>query len=148
VAAVSPAIDPGSPLTLTNNVIEGGCGLGGEESPLGGPLSEGGNVESPGDSCGLSGAIDTVNVPDLGLGPLADFGGLTRTHLPYPSSPVVGAGNDVLCSAADQRGEPRGDGDCDSGAVERQVDDPSDPTVVFIDGFESGNTSAWFETSP
>ena len=37
------------------------------------------------------------------------------------------------------------DGDCDSGAVGRQ---PGDPEPIFLDGFESFDTSAWSTTVP
>ncbi|MDA0171481.1 hypothetical protein OJ998_20440 [Solirubrobacter taibaiensis] len=60
---------------------------------------------------------------DPRLGPLADNGGLTRTHAPLPGSPAIDRGTG--CGAADQRGVARpldGDGDgaaqCDAGAVE------------------------------
>ncbi|MDZ7732898.1 MAG: choice-of-anchor Q domain-containing protein [Acidimicrobiia bacterium] len=60
------------------------------------------------------------------LGPLADNGGGTETHLPGASSPLVDAipdGTTGLCDgtyALDQRGvsRPTGAG-CDTGSVER-----------------------------
>lgn len=63
--------------------------------------------------------------PDLGI--LADNGGLTWTHLPYPTSPAINGGNpsgcedDVGALLTDQRGEVRPDSygeACDIGAVE------------------------------
>lgn len=64
-------------------------------------------------------------VADPLLAPLADYGGETLTHALLPGSPAIDAGNNALCSATDQRGEPRpidGDADgtavCDIGAVE------------------------------
>jgi predicted outer membrane repeat protein len=44
---------------------------------------------------------------DPGLGPLADNGGPTLTHLPQPGSPVVGVGNAGPLVPTDQRGLPR-----------------------------------------
>jgi CSLREA domain-containing protein len=61
------------------------------------------------------------------LGPLADNGGPTWTHLPA-STDIVDTGDNAGCAPADQRGVLRpqdGDGDgqalCDLGAVERSV---------------------------
>lgn len=72
---------------------------------------------------------------DPGLGPLADNGGVTATHLPGPNA--IDRGVAGACAADDQRGVARpqdGDGDgephCDVGAVEA-VDE-----VIFSDGFE------------
>jgi hypothetical protein len=101
--------------------------------------------------------VGSVAAPlDPQLQPLADNGGPTLTHMPVlsPFSPVIDAGS---CPAAttDQRGwfdpdtnlrifdEPTvanlANG-CDVGAVEALL---SPPTILFDDGFESGDTSAW-----
>jgi CSLREA domain-containing protein len=72
-------------------------------------------------SCGF----DLENL-DPSLGPLADNGGPTRTHRPFPDSPAIDAGAaSPVCPDVDQRGLDRpedGDGDstadCDIGAVE------------------------------
>jgi cysteine-rich repeat protein len=54
---------------------------------------------------------------DARLGPLADNGGLTQTHLPLAGSPLIDAAGD--CTGADQRGVPRPQGaGCEIGAVE------------------------------
>jgi len=63
---------------------------------------------------------------DPQLGPLADNGGLTLTHLPPAGSPAVNAGG-TFCPTTDQRDLPRPVGACDIGAVEVQ------PTRVAID---------------
>ena len=81
--------------------------------------------DSPG-SCSFDreGDLDAV---DLKLGPLADNGGPTLTHLPQPDSPALGRVPNDLCAelsaannGADQRGtdRPIQDAPCDSGAVE------------------------------
>jgi hypothetical protein len=81
-------------------------------------------------TCPFNAVGDVEDVPVL-LGPLADNGGPTLTHLPLAGSPVldrVPIGTSLLCNAgtpADQRGLPRPSGvGCDSGAVERQPSDP------------------------
>jgi len=107
-------VDPGGALTSMATIIDGGC--------TGTVISGGHNLES-GSSCNLTGVGDQQGV-DPRLGELADNGGLTPTHLPAPSSPVIDA---VSASAApcdgviiaDQRGRARQEGAaCDVGAVE------------------------------
>ena len=97
-------------------------------------------------TCNLVGTDDLV-VADAVLGPLADNGGPTWTHLPEPGSPAIDSGDDALCPATDQRGYPRpvdGDGNgqvrCDRGAVELGP--------FFYDGFETGDTTGWSNTEP
>ena len=76
------------------------------------------------------------------LGPLADNGGLTWTHLPLAGSPVLDRGDAATCAAlpggdVDQRGLARADGDgdtaaqCDIGAVEAQMDELPVELVSF-----------------
>ena len=75
------------------------------------------NLRSP-DPCGTPASA--------WLGALADNGGPTRTALPVAASPGVDAiaWADCLGYTADQRGEPRVEGQpCDIGAVERQPAD-------------------------
>ncbi|WP_395375855.1 choice-of-anchor Q domain-containing protein [Marinicella sp. W31] len=84
--------------------------------------------------------IGTQDVPiDADLKPLAGNGGRTPTQLPNLGSPVIDAGNDVLCAEIDQRSRLRpADGDtdgtpkCDIGAVE--LGGISD--LIFSNGFE------------
>ena len=59
------------------------------------------------------------------LGPLADHGGATKTHLPLRHSPVINAGqpNFVPPPTTDQRGQPRVlEGRLDMGAAESEPD--------------------------
>jgi hypothetical protein len=65
---------------------------------------------------------DTITGLDPQLGPLADNGGRTRTHLPIAGSRVIDRGNNEAGLTTDQRGEgfPRVKGGrADIGAVER-----------------------------
>jgi hypothetical protein len=83
----------------------------------------GGNLESPGDTCGLTDPSDQVNVSagELALGPLADNGGGTQTHALLDGSFAIDAAILASCPLTDQRGEPRpepGGTACDVGAFE------------------------------
>jgi hypothetical protein len=125
-----PAIDWNGQISVRGSVIIGHCDVE--------VVSDGYNIESPGDTCGFDQGTDQVNVSadDLKLGPLADNGGPTMTHAleagsvaidVIPEDDCVDAEGELL--AADQRGEPRfvglpfgplepvGDG-CDVGAFE------------------------------
>jgi len=114
---------------LTGGPAESGCGGAGTI------VSGGFNIDSSG-LCGLTAPSDRVVDPQLG--PLADNGGPTLTHLPAPSSPAIDGGNPVGCPATDQRGQTRptdGNGDgsaaCDVGAVEFLDLCPSDPAKTL-----------------
>lgn len=133
-------INAGSVLQVGNSLVVGSC-----DSPAGPVLSLGGNLESPGDTCSLLPGTDLVNVGDARLLPLAVEGDSTPFHRPLPDSPAIDdpLGSITGCPANDQRfGPPRpldGDHDglaaCDIGAIEGDL--------VFLDGFESGDTSQW-----
>jgi len=60
--------------------------------------------------------VNGIAFADPSLGPLANNGGPTATHLPAPGSPLRGAGRG--CPATDQRGNPRDAANCTIGAVE------------------------------
>ncbi len=70
-------------------------------------------------SCGFGAGRDNVN---LLLGPLANNGGPTLTHMPQPGSPAIDGGTGSGCPSTDQRGASRvgpGTGNaCDVGSVE------------------------------
>ncbi|MEM8607423.1 MAG: choice-of-anchor Q domain-containing protein [Myxococcota bacterium] len=111
-------------LRLAANIIDGDCAV----QPSAVIDSEGSNLESPGDTCGLNAATDRVDVTpgELNLGPLADNGGETETHLPMPGSIAIDAialeDCDVVLPIVpllDQRlvMRPQGAG-CDIGSVE------------------------------
>ncbi len=85
--------------------------------------SSGWNAED-GSSCGFSDPTDQNGI-DPQLGPLADNGGPTLTHLPSSTSPLldtIPSGSCDLTYVADQRNvsRPQGSG-CDTGSVEVEV---------------------------
>ncbi len=123
--------------TVANSVIVGTC--------QGTFTTEGGNLEAPGDTCGLDPLVDQFSVADALLQPLGFYGGRTPSHAPRWDSPAVDDPLGVIadCPTVDQRLQPRpvdGNGDsivgCDAGAVEADE-------LIFADGFESGDTLAW-----
>ena len=128
------------------NLAGADCAFG-----AGGVGASGANLDTDGSCAALAGG-NVTTVPSLGLGPLADNGGWVRTHLPLPGSPALDAApvcelSSGAALAVDARGYPRptdddGDGTpaCDLGAVERGP--------VFLDGFESGDLSAWSRAGP
>lgn len=137
-------VDPPNSTVLMNTAIHGTCG--GTVVPF----TIGGNLESPGHTCGF-GATDLEDVVDPGLGALDLIGGPTPVHRPLTGSPLIDvsiAGPN--CSLLDQRrlSRPRdGDGtggpDCDIGAVEL-----AGPAEIFVDGFECSLTTAWSAVAP
>lgn len=131
-------LDPS--LTMSNTLLVGSC------SGSGLFTSGGGNLESPGDTCGLDPLVDQVNVADARLLPLTVSGSATPYHLPMADSPAVDdpLGTITKCPSHDQRfaamlrpfdGNGDGIAACDIGAIERDA--------LFTDGFETGDTSRW-----
>jgi CSLREA domain-containing protein len=122
-------------LDLRNSIIAAnGC--------AGTVVSLGGNVESPGATCGLgAGADDLENVSSgaLALGALQYNGGYAETRALGAGSVAIDNGTAAPCLATDERGVARL-APCDSGAFEA-VD-------IFRDGFESANFSAWTSHTP
>jgi hypothetical protein len=137
------SIDEPTTLTLTNctlseNSASVGGGIGGDidadtlefehlemtnsiiaNSSCSHPVVDGGhNLQWPGTDCGET--IPSLD-PLLDSAGLADNGGATQTIALLPGSPAIDAGEDELCSSADQRGFPRPAGlACDIGAYEAQ----------------------------
>lgn len=136
------AVDSGGSLTLQQSTVSGNSAVVTDGIRSSGTTTmKGSVVAQPGDGCnaaivsagfnadadGSCGLTDPTDRPfaDLLLGPLADNGGPTATHLPAANSALVDAipvGTAGLCDASsptDQRGLPRPDGmACDIGAVE------------------------------
>jgi len=128
-------------------------------------LSQGSNLVESG-NCVFSAPGDIVG-QDAQLNGLADNGGSTQTHSLKPNSPALDKGNDITCSATDQRGIKRPIGShCDIGAYEYVpawadqlwvggVSIASDKNVVAVgrphvgneiasyDGFNTGSTTAY-----
>ncbi len=118
----------GAPVTVTatNTIVAGNtaggatdCGLFFGSGAATSLDSLGGNLDSDG-TCGFE-----LSGVDAMLGPLADNGGPTATHLPADDSPAVDGGA-VGCDGFDQRGVERADGTCDSGSVEVFIDPNAD----------------------
>jgi predicted outer membrane repeat protein len=109
-------------LTLTNSVVDGGCEVDADSIIT----SNGYNIESTGNTCGLDQGTDQVDVTEgeLNLGPLQDNGGPTETHALGAGSVAIDHIPADMCEVdEDQRGEPRpetGDSMCDVGAFEAQ----------------------------
>jgi predicted outer membrane repeat protein len=94
--------------------------------------SGGANVVSDA-SCALVGVGD-LPMTDPMLGPLADNGGPTLTHLPLLGSPAIDHTPLAICPAHDQRGYIRPAGAaCDSGAVEVDAPPASPPPPPAVE---------------
>ena len=108
-------------ITLKNSILSaltGGDCYGGPFD-RGTIVSAGGNISSDATcSLGTSDKASTV----AKLEPLANNGGLTRTHLISTTSPALELIDANLCPNVDQRGVTRPQGaKCDAGAVERRA---------------------------
>jgi hypothetical protein len=97
--------------------------------------SLGGNIED-GTTCDFDEATDQQDT-DVQLGPLADNGGPTLTHLITDIGAAFNRGVDAICTAppvnaVDQRGVTRPQqGRCDVGAVELEPEPPVVLTTLF-----------------
>lgn len=125
---------------FANSIVSGVC-----EETSGGIIStQGGNVESPGDTCNFSTAADREDEPTAGLSALGDHGGATRTFDLLTGSPALALVEDGACSPHDQRGVGRSLDpfeECDAGALERTTARVRTP--IFADGFQQGDEEAW-----
>jgi predicted outer membrane repeat protein len=109
-------LSPTAALTLTGSIVALPAGAANCALAGGAALDSGGANVASDDSCLLTGPGDLPETDPL-LGPLADNGGPTRTHLPLTGSPAIDLA--PACLATDQRGFVRPAGAaCDSGAVE------------------------------
>jgi CSLREA domain-containing protein len=125
-------------LQIRDSILSGDCtGFSGSESALSG----GGNVESPGDTCGL-GPADQVGISGaaLGLGALEEQGGAAPTMALASSSPARNRVPAARCAAFDQRDFQRlapGDAACDAGAWE-SIGFCRSPNLAIPDNNPSG----------
>ncbi len=143
VTIVPPAVMPigttgsaigGTGTTATvgiyNSIVRGTCAL--EAGVLQGVSR--GNIESPGNTCGLSAATNQVSVTNaaLALGTLADHGGPTPTYSLNPGSVAIDNANTLYYLHTDQRGYLRsGANTSDIGAFEHDGIDR-----IFKNGFD------------
>jgi len=134
----SSAVSFRSIASISNSIFDGDCVF---IAGMGSLQSEGGNLESPGDTCHLIHATDQVGVSpaELNLGPLQVNGGTTQTHALLGGSFAIDSGVQTFCPATDQRGWLRWDGSCDIGAYEVGATE----SLIFSDGFEDGTLNAW-----
>lgn len=96
--------------TGTGNKVGGNNNIVGAANTLGFVLTGVGNQSG----------IQTAPLDPL-LGPLANNGGPTLTHLPLPGSPAIGMGNNEACLAIDQRQGPRTVNNPDVGSAELKL---------------------------
>ena len=118
-----------SALTLANSIIDGTCRLA-DAATL---TSQGGNVESPGNTCALNLGSDQTGVSAQALGLLSrqQSAGTTPWHPLTRTSVAQGAGVPAVCEALpdDQLFRSRAFS-CSAGAV--------DGGGMLVDGFETG----------
>jgi len=102
-------------VVLAGSIVRGRC----DDPDL---FSDGTNIESPGNTCGLPAALDhlSVSAEELALGPLVGDAGNQRTHEPGTGSVAIDALGSSRCELnEDQRRVPRPQGEgCDVGSVE------------------------------
>jgi hypothetical protein len=118
---ISCPLPPTPMLTVQRTIVAPASGQGACAIPppdpnlqfgwIGQFVDGGANLIGAGGSCAFGSTADPL------LGPLADNGGPTWTHLPQAGSPAIDGGG--TCTGVDQRGVTRPQGiACDIGAVE------------------------------
>jgi len=134
-SAAVGGIASGGSTEVGNTILKDGHG----GNLLGNVVSFGFNLSSDDGSGYLTGTSDQINKDPL-LGPLADNGGPTLTHLPLPGSPAIDQGSSdtlaVFGITTDQRGFPR------------TVNDPAIPNAPFGDGTDIGSVEAGAAAPP
>ncbi len=134
----------GAVITTVNSIFGGHCFNDG-----GSVTSNDFNLESPGNSCLLTGSNDQVNVGDMMTTIVDVAGGSYKCVALEQGSPAIDMGSNLHYSDADQRGVSRpidGDGNgsaaYDIGAFEFLEG------YLFHDGFETGGLQRWSSHTP
>ena len=114
---------PNPHLRLKNVLLA--AGVTGDNCQFSIPLDSSDFNLSDDNTCNFGPGRDNAS---LVLGPLADNGGFTNTHLPGPGSIAIGNGTNSGCPSTDQRGLSRPQGlFCEVGSVETG---PAPPTLT------------------
>jgi hypothetical protein len=100
--------------TLTDTIVAGNAAPGGAPSDIAGieaaSVTGSFNLIGTGGSGGIRGGVQgnivLNSLAGLGLAPLGDYGGSTRTIALLPGSPALNAGTATAGLTTDQRGEP------------------------------------------
>ncbi len=132
INAWSGAFVGGGPLELQGTIVSANTSAGAPKDVRIGAAASGAN-NLVGTYIGALPPTGLILANDPGLAPLAENGGLTRTHALLPTSPAIDSGNNAVGASLDQRGAgfPRVLGArADIGAFE------SDPDVIFRNGFD------------
>lgn len=142
IGSIFSTSDAGN-LQVRDSILAGACNLSGVTMPQSG----GGNLESPGDTCGL-GPSDQVRISGaaLALGALARHGGSTPTMPLGAGSPARHRVPAARCAPFDQRGFQRlspYDAACDAGAYEA-IDFCRQPNLAIPDNSPAGVSDAFF----
>lgn len=127
-------------ITLRNSVVLGAT----EPSCEGVVLSAGGNFLAPSCPSPQPDDVTVSQTAQLGLSALSNAAGKLQVFVPQPGSALIDHVDCMSGRDADARGYAvpvDGNGDnvarCDSGAVERQSNEPAAVFVLFRGGFES-----------
>jgi len=143
-SSVAGVIVDGVQTTITHTIIAGNVAPGpGDDLGLdSGTLDIDHSLVQTADAASLTSlAAGTGNIVGeaAGLGPLADNGGPTLTHLPLTGSPVISAGNASIVGvpATDQRGETRVVDVIEIGAVELAAPELAAPELAATGASES-----------
>jgi CSLREA domain-containing protein len=133
-------------LLLANSVLAGNAS--GSCSITSGVYTHSGNVED-GDSCSLSTASGELINTDPMLAALSLNGGTTECFAPLPGSPVIDLLpiTDPYIQWEDQRGVRRPQ-DGNSDGQDRYDAGSVESTIIFVDGFETSDTSRWSSAVP
>lgn len=128
--------------TLHSSIIANNTAPQAPDLGLAAPFGNGGGVTVNGDhnlilaaSTNLALPADTISA-DPQLKALDHNGGPTKTHMPWPTSPVIGAGSNPNGDTCDQRGVPyarASSGGVDIGAIQSGMNGGD---TIFVNGFE------------